>query len=260
MRISFVTIACFFWLAASAQASTLSHGDVQWEALSEGVSGPVMAMAFGPDGSLYVGGGFLRAGSQPARHIARWDGQAWHRLGSDGLDGARYLAIGADGTVYAAYEFFLRSWDGQAWHDMVGGSWRALDDFHGRSFTGLAVNPEGTLFAGGSFYLAEDQPQNSVAVWNGEAWSAIGGADIRSISTLAGGANGTLVTSREEYLETGTTTHIEQWIGEGWRDLGYDRPGTVSSLAVGPDGAVYAGGFSQGEDGITSFVYRAGMP
>lgn len=54
-----------------------------WHALGEGMAGcdfsgsaSVTALAVGPDGTLYAGGGFTTAGGVAANDIARWDGTA----------------------------------------------------------------------------------------------------------------------------------------------------------------------------------------
>jgi len=59
-----------------------------WQALRQpgvpgvdGVNGPVLALARGADGSVFVGGAFSMAGGVPAWNVARWDGTAWGALG-----------------------------------------------------------------------------------------------------------------------------------------------------------------------------------
>lgn len=47
--------------------------------------GSVSTLVFGPDGSLYAGGGFATAGGVAVNYIARWDGSQLHPLGS-GMD------------------------------------------------------------------------------------------------------------------------------------------------------------------------------
>ena len=69
--------------------------------LSGGGATPDAILISGSD--VYVGGDFTQAGTTAASHIARWDGTAWHALGS-----------GVDGTVYA-----LTMYNGKLW---VGGS------------------------------------------------------------------------------------------------------------------------------------------
>ena len=42
----------------------------------------VNAVALDGQGNLYAGGYFTTAGGGSANHVARWDGEAWHALGS----------------------------------------------------------------------------------------------------------------------------------------------------------------------------------
>ena len=70
--------------------------------MSSGTSGTsVEALAVGPDGSLYAGGDFTTAGGVAANRIARWDGTAWHPLGSGMIQVVYALAVGPDGSLYA---------------------------------------------------------------------------------------------------------------------------------------------------------------
>ena len=62
-------------------------------------------MAFGPDGSLYAGGFFTKAGGASASNIARWNGSAWSPLGSGMDTPVNALALGSDGSLYAGGTF-----------------------------------------------------------------------------------------------------------------------------------------------------------
>ena len=65
---------------ASAQCSTF---DSRFHL--DGTNGTVQTLTvldLGVGPQLYVGGAFTRAGDVAARNIARWDGTAWHSLGS----------------------------------------------------------------------------------------------------------------------------------------------------------------------------------
>lgn len=79
--------------------------------------------------ALYAGGSFITAGDTPALHIARWDGQDWHPVGS-GVNGLVIsLADFDDGSgggsaLYAGGEFTMADgvparniarWNGAAW-------------------------------------------------------------------------------------------------------------------------------------------------
>ena len=86
-----------------------------WKPLGSGIHGDIVrALIVTSDGSLYAGGNFTAAGGVTASHIARWDGTAWHSLGSE-LAGGGYpivyaLAAGADGSLYGNYSGGCASW------------------------------------------------------------------------------------------------------------------------------------------------------
>jgi WD40 repeat protein len=121
-----------FWTAGGVIVRNIARWDgSQWHPLGSGMGGgdypEVPALAFGPDGSLYVGGGFTTAGGVPARYIARWDPatSSWHPLGS-GMGGCSYCWVLA-----------------------------------------LAFGPDGSLYAGGGFDTAGGKPSSHFALWTG---------------------------------------------------------------------------------------------
>ena len=120
--------------AGGVAANRIARWDgTAWHPLGNGVGGGtnpvVLALAFGPDGSLYAGGDFSTAGGSAANSIASWDGTAWHPLGSGlencGFNCVRALAVGRDGSLYAGGSFTLAGgrpsssiakWIGEAGH------------------------------------------------------------------------------------------------------------------------------------------------
>jgi hypothetical protein len=103
-----------FTTAGGLAANRIARWDgSQWHPLGSGMgmsdySAEVFALAVGPDGSLYAGGYFTRAGGVAANYIARWDGSQWHPLGS-GIGGiyldVHALAFGPDGSLYVGGKF-----------------------------------------------------------------------------------------------------------------------------------------------------------
>jgi hypothetical protein len=132
-----------------------------FEPLGSGVTGNVgnptdvvtSMVVFDPDGagpiagSLIVAGSFTHAGGQTAGRIARWDGAAWHTLGS-GMEGNTVRAL----TTFDA--------DGPG--------------------PGLPV-----LVAGGDFVTAGGVMASYVAAWNGQSWSALGNGQEPGILPLS---------------------------------------------------------------------------
>ena len=109
-----------FTTAGGVMTNHIARWDgLAWHPLGNGMGGgyfanlvAVGALAVGPDGSLYAGGYFTTAGGSEANSIARWDGTAWHPLGSGvNTGGSVYyakisaLAFGPDGSLYAGGYF-----------------------------------------------------------------------------------------------------------------------------------------------------------
>ncbi len=117
---------------------------------SKGLNGNVYAMAVwdsdgaGPNSpAVYVGGSFTKAGTLTANSIAKWDGTNWSALGTGIPSSGGYGEVGA-----------ITVWD---------------------SGSGPA------LYVGGQFKFAGGVVANSIAKWNGTAWSALG-AGVRELS------------------------------------------------------------------------------
>ncbi|MCB0252007.1 MAG: hypothetical protein KDI07_25790, partial [Anaerolineae bacterium] len=172
----------------------------QWHALGSGIDGDptfVFALAIGPDGSLYAGGGFTAAGGVAANGIARWDGAQWHALGS-GVSGGYFprifaLAIGPDGSLYAGGEFTtaggvtanrIARWDGAAWHPLGSGMDESVD--------ALAIGPDGSLYAGGRFSTASGVAASRIAAWDGGQWRPLGSGTDGTVYALLVAPDGLL--------------------------------------------------------------------
>ena len=75
-----------------------------------------------PAGNVYVGGLFRqRGGWKPPRKYRSWGRRGW-LVQKVGFSQSIYaLAVGLDGSVYAGGEFTIARWDGLAWHPMGSG-------------------------------------------------------------------------------------------------------------------------------------------
>lgn len=140
---------------------------------------------------LYVGGIFSNAAGIPAAdYIARWDGNAWSALGSNGtddgaLDNVVYAIAPSGNTLYVGGNFenaagiatadFIAQWDGNAWSALGSngfGEGALLNKLGGVD----ALEVSGSdLYVGGSFPDAAGIAEaDYVAKWDGLAWSALG--------------------------------------------------------------------------------------
>ena len=224
------------------------------------MNGPVYALVFGPDGSLYASGGFDTAGGVTANCIARWDPatSSWHPLGIGMEGGYDYgprvsaLAFGPDGSLYAGGRFttaggvavnHIARWN------LATSSWHPLGSGMGGDYLpfvfALAFGPDDSLYTGGIFTTAGGVAARFIACWDPatSSWHPLGSGMNGGVLTLAFGPDGSLYAGGEFDTAGGVTaSFIARWDGSEWHPLGSGMNGSVRALAVGPDGSLYAGG------------------
>lgn len=253
--------------SGSAQRLARWRGS-SWSALTidgpGGMNGPVYALETFDDGAgpaLYVGGGFTKAGTTTANHIARWRNGAWTALGA-GLDGDVYaLNVFNDGSGLALYAggYFTTSAGAPVSHiaKWNGSSWVALGNGVDDSVRALAVFNDGTgpaLYAGGDFTQASGAPAHGLARWKSSTWSDVGGglgappsvASVRALSVFDAGTGSLLVVGGSFSQAGGNgVSNFAVWNGSVWW-IGVPGPdGVVQSFAVfdfGGAPALYVGG------------------
>jgi DNA-binding beta-propeller fold protein YncE len=214
----------------------------------------ITAIAVSPDNFVYVACGFLGWAHYPSQQriqkftkqgvfITQWSG---HLLG-----GTTGLAIGPNGTVYAADE------DGRILTFTSSGTflsrfdisvWTCLYTYLGDERFFLAVGPDGSV------YIMSDRKQRIqkytasgeyVTQWGAEGK---GTGQLWGVTGLAAGSNGLLyVLSGSRQLPfSATTTRVQAFTGDGnlvyyWGSFGigngqFDGP---CGIAVAGDGSVY---------------------
>lgn len=144
-----------------------------------GLNGSVEGLgSFGNE--LIVGGRFTRAGSVPARSIARWNGSSWSSFGI-GIQGstvkaittfAGALVIGGDFSVFqGAPADYVARWTGSAWAPI------AAAQPNGAIFALLADDARGELFAGGWYSQIGADDAGYLGVFeSAPIWTDLGGA------------------------------------------------------------------------------------
>jgi hypothetical protein len=241
----------------AANVAVLRSDD--WSRWQAEVSGGIYAPATRPGGpeplltewfkgSFYVGGRFRLAGDVPAENIARWDGTSWQPLG-EGLDGVvTAMTVWKDQLVVAGeFEYSglvpvqgLAIWTGSAWQAFPGDTTLAGNE---PAIYALAdLGPQ--LVVGGRFTSIGGASADSVAVWDGSTWTALGSG----LSGNGGGVHALLVHDGKLYAG-GTfdatagapATGIARWDDTEWRALGAGLVGWVTALGE-LDGALIVGG------------------
>jgi len=251
------------WQTTIKPAGVTGADDYKWQSgfgLPEGIkfSDNVKAIVrVGTD--MYIGGNFLGAGHAAASNVARWDGQAWHPLGT-GVNGiVRALAVAPNGDLYVGGEFTqaggvaanrIARWDGTAWSALGTGLQSSTTSIY--AVYALAVAANGDVYAGGNFNRAGGLAAPNVARWNGTAWSSVGTGVDGQVSALAVAPSGDLFVGGNIAQAGGVAARgIARWNGTAWSALGSGTTyitststtvGEVRALALATNGDLYAGG------------------
>lgn len=208
-----------------------------------GPSDVVYALARAANGDLYAGGRFAVADGTFVHNIARWDGSAWHALGT-GLDGwVSDIALLPNGNIIVGGFFTtaggvvapgIAEWNGT--------QWSALGSGVGGFFEALLVLPNGDLIAGGYFGSVGAGIAN-IARWSNGTWSALGtgfAGDVRCLALLP---NGEIVAGG---VAIGGFALLQRWNGTTWTPMPMPMPmqmHEVRALAVAPNGNLFIGGY-----------------
>jgi hypothetical protein len=246
-----------------------------WSALGSGNSGngslSAEVWAIAVSGSnVFVGGFFtdIKNNNVPipeADYIARWDGQNWSALGSNGAGngslnqfvtsiavvggdlyvGGAFENVNNNGTVLPAADYIAK-WNGTEWSAVGSNSGGGTGSLNG-SVTALAVdnrNPTQTnLYVGGLFTVVQDLRGTSIAhyiaKWDGQYWSALGsdGAGSGALNavpralTFSGGnlyVGGEFTDVNNNGVFLTAADYIAKWDGTNWSALGSNGAGNGS--------------------------------
>jgi len=240
-----------------------------WGPLAGGLPEAVNALAVldEPSGpTLYAGGAFALGGLGGSR-VARWDGASWHPLVplsrsvftlavfDDGSGGGPSLYAGGQFTDSLTRPLYrVAKWDGSDWKGLQSGI-----SSNGTSVAVYAMTTfdDGTgpaLYVGGQFELAGGAPAESIARWDGSAWSALGSGVsdggfqgyVDALTVFDDGTGPALYAAGKFTVAGGVPANrVARWDGASWSALGDGLNSNVYALSVFDDGsgpALYAGG------------------
>lgn len=241
-------------------------GDCPFDWLPEeavpGIETAVLAMTtWDPDGAgpqepvLVVGGRTKIATNVYTGHVAAWNGETWHSLGS-GMNEAVNALVIYNGALIAGGEFStadgnlvncISSWNGTSWESVGNGvGVGAGSSITPRVLALMTVG--GSLVVGGAFTTAGGQSTSrSVAIWNGSNWQSMNTGLSSAVNAIAVYAGEIIVAGGFAATQGGGTSlnRIARWTGTTWQPL---PPGpnsgmndTVHALAE-YDGKLIAGG------------------
>ncbi|MFM9995963.1 MAG: hypothetical protein ACKVU4_09190, partial [Phycisphaerales bacterium] len=217
-----------------------------WTPLGADMNRQVNRLAAFDDGAgeaLYAGGQFSDIGGVPMRSVARWDGSAWHEVGGGaaftstlGVTGAASImamAAADDGgglALFVGGSFFtsaggipvggIARWNGASWSNLGLGPQviTVLD------IAGFDAGAGPAVYIVGMFSQVGGVPVQSVARWNGSAWSAVGvlppgappgAAGFRALAVLDDGAGPALYVGGP-LLNLPQGNHVLTWNGAAW--------------------------------------------
>ncbi len=224
--------------------------------------------------NVFVGGDFTTSDDAMVRNIAKWSGSGWSPL-NEGISAPSHgnyigpwvtsLAVG--GTNLYAGGFFsvsgrvpgkcIAKWDGRTWSALGAGM-----AGYGLETCVYALAASGSdVYAGGHFLAAGGVRANSIAKWDGDAWSPLGSGTYGSIYALA--VSGSNVFAGGSFGTIGgvPANCVAKWDGQAWTALGSgltgDRSGTVVyALAVGGTNLYVGGWFTQAGGVLATNIAR----
>jgi hypothetical protein len=241
----------------SKTISTTGVWDEQF--FSGGFDTKINAVATAENGDIYVGGDFVLINGLVVNHIARWDGEEWHALGT-GISGTysyqTIYAIEIDGSNVYIGGSFQQAGLGQAnniakWN---GESWAALGNGTDGDVYSLESD-NGILYVGGQFIIAGNDTVKHIAQWDGSAWSGLntglGGFNYSSVFSLLKiddilYAGGNFILAGDD-----TLNRIAQWDGQSWSGLSKGMDNDVNALGF-YNNQLYAGGKFKHAGNITA--------
>ena len=205
----------------------------------------------------------MRAGSERASNIARWDGQRWHAL-EGGVDDEVFALAEFEGRLYVGGVVGLANGQPTGSIARWDGAWSTVgEEGDDGAVHALAVFDDGTgdaLYAAGSFSRIGGVDANRIAKFDGSSWSAIetlGGNGVSALQVQSllvhddGAGEALFVLGRINGAGGIAVRNIARWDGASWSNVGgglgdpflYDNFAEAAVVFDGGSGpALYVGG------------------
>lgn len=246
----------FATIGGVAATNVARWNGLSWSAVGAGIDNRVSALAvLGED--VYAGGTFLNVNAdleetQPAAHVARWNGVTWEPLG-DGTDGNVLALAVFEGSLVAAGELAsagglatpgIARWNGVSWAGFGAGLTGDVQALHVH---------EGDLLAGGAITASGATPLSALARWTGSAWVDVAGGvsdslGQASVNAMVSFGPSLFVGGSFELAGGVEARQIARLVDGSWQPLlpGFRDPAAagaeeVRALAV-HDGSLWLGG------------------
>lgn len=256
----------------------------------------VFAMAFGPDGELYVGGRIDLSNDSDAANVLKWDGENWSSLAPSDADATerglnnsvRDIVVDSQGNVIVGGLFsdaagieaadYVAKWDGEAWSSL------GADSAVTNRVMSLAVGKNDAIYVGSQGdNIAGIEQADYVAKWDGTEWSALGDSDnngaplegsnavndyVLGLAVDTSGANDVVYVAGDMDNIAGIETADAVAVYEDgiWSALGDEGTTPVNNyirdIVLDKEGRLYVGGWFENFHGIAAadgFAFWDGM-
>lgn len=243
----------------------------KWSSLRSYITGDVLAIVEGPDGTLYAS---VNSGGNS--NIISFDGETVTLLGYVNNNGGTCLAIHPLGILYVAGNFSLVngavSSVSIAQYNLNTGVWSAVGVGMGGPVSTLCVADNGQLYIGGTFTTlwGGGTPYYRIARWDGTQYRTVGALSGFNLSVnwitkttdpnilyvcggFTGAVGGTPV--YEHVAQIDTTTNLISALGDGLTDSAINRG---HSIIVRNDGIAYCSTVQSGNVLGKIWEYRGG--
>jgi len=228
----------------------------------------------GPDGTIYAGGQFTNvAGGGNADYLVQWTGAAWSAVGIPvaGTAAITYvhdLAFDSQGILYiggdfddwaniAAADGFV-SWTGAAYAAVGAPAITGV----GNLCMAIAIDSQDNIYIGGTFAnLGGDADADNLGVWDGTAWSSVGGVQPNAV------VRDLAITDQDLLYICGNFTdlagiaeadYIAQYDGNAYAALSSGVNNLVYVVHITPDGNLLLSGNFTTAGGISTTDRVAG--
>lgn len=221
--------------------------------------------------SLYVNGSFTNINSQTARGLVRYQDEIFQPL--PGI-ASPARPQGTPNAIYFAgqFSYLANSDSGTDWLLASGvGLWdgTAYDNIYSPEFSnGVGLVPStfahlgDKLYVGGTFLAAGDASANSIAAWDGRAWSGLGSgiqnrtSTVTRVNAIQPLGNDLFVGGLFTHAGGQPANNVAIWDGQLWRPAGAGFNSGVNTI-VAHNGRIYAGGTFSRSGSETVFFYAA---
>jgi hypothetical protein len=217
-----------------------SDGAGGWEAMGNGSPVGVQKLLVNANGFVYAQGDFSADAGSAAVGIAEWDGTKWIALGTEPFFVGGDFALVEPNIIYTAkfdfqnqnylYGNGVYMWDGSNWAGLGNG----IGDYWTTSqYVKTLEWYDSKLVAGGYFLTAGDKFITSLAQFDGNSWSDLGGNSSTPFYNIYD-----LLTKDGKLYAAGTflnmggidANNIAVWDGSTWSNLGLGVDNSIQAM------------------------------